>query len=374
MRQMRWWLTGAMVMSAAVAQAQIGVSDGGTPSYGYPIQVPPGIAGMAPKLSLGYGAGGVNGPEGYGWSVQGISIISRCAAIPITDGVRRGVNYAASDKLCLDGQRLIQVDPSTGAVLGASSQVNDAAGLSTGYREFRTEKDTYARVRAYGNANGDATGASGPAYFKVWTKSGQIYEYGASPAAVTHGNNALINVQGKTIAAAWAAARISDTVGNYIDFMYQQRDVAWGSGPSTGPTPGHEWNIAEIQYTGTASQAPTNKVIFTYADRTSDRSEAYHQGTKNVSVALLQSIATYINNSNVQANAPSLGADTNAIKVRTINLAYTNGAVTHRSLLNTITECAGPTASTCLPPTTFTYASGGNDTYVVASNFNLGST
>ena len=58
---------------------------------------------------------------------------------------------------------------------------DDARGLATGFREYRTEKDIYARIRAYGIANGADT--NGPLYFKVWTKSGQIYEYGAAPSA-----------------------------------------------------------------------------------------------------------------------------------------------------------------------------------------------
>ena len=87
--------------------AQLSV-DGGTPSYLYPIAVPPGVAGMAPTLSLAYSASVVNGPVGFGWSLRGLSLISRCAATKAVDGRRSGVNFNAADKLCLDGQRLIQ--------------------------------------------------------------------------------------------------------------------------------------------------------------------------------------------------------------------------------------------------------------------------
>ena len=182
-----------------------------------------------------------------------------------------GVAYAGNDKLCLDGQRLIQTD-AAGAVSGNASNPSPSNPFQTGdslggsgtnaIREYRTEKDTFARIRAYGRAG--ALANNGPAYFRVWTKSGQIYEYGnnANPTS-----NANIVPNGQNVVAGWLVSRISDTLGNFIDFQYEQRDVAWGSGPNSGPNPGHEWNLLEVRYTGTATQAPANRVSFTYEDR-----------------------------------------------------------------------------------------------------------
>ena len=345
------------------AQAQVAVSEGGTPVYSQAISVPPGVAGMSPKLGLFYAGGGVNGPVGHGWSVQGISSITRCPGVVAIDGpaAGRAVTNSPSDKLCLDGQRLIQTDAA--GVVVAFPQANDSLGLSSGFREYRTEKDTFARVRAYGVANGST--ANGPAYFKVWTKSGQIYEYGAGPAADAN-TKALISPYNKTVAVAWAVARISDTSGNYIDFKYEQRDVAWGSGPTAGsPTLGHEWNVSEIQYSG-------NKVIFSYIDRATrtprDSAEAYHQGSKNVSVRLLQGITTYVNEA---GTIPALGAG-GGTPVKTTKLTYENGTVSGRSRVKTIQECAGgPSSTRCLPATSFSYASGGNDAYQASAGFNL---
>jgi hypothetical protein len=108
------------------------------------------------------------------------------------------VGYVAADKLCLDGQRLIQTDDA-GSPL-PFPQVNDALGRGAGaYAEYRTEKDSFARVRAYGHANGDTTGASGPAYFRVWTKAGQVYEYGDGPAKDSN-TRALVSPTGKNVA------------------------------------------------------------------------------------------------------------------------------------------------------------------------------
>uniref|UniRef100_UPI00260E5BE4 FG-GAP-like repeat-containing protein n=1 Tax=Janthinobacterium sp. TaxID=1871054 RepID=UPI00260E5BE4 len=356
------YLAGAVLSIVCLGvQAQgVSVSSSGTPSYAIPIAVPPGIGGMTPNIGLLYSASGVNGPVGYGWSVQGISLITRCAGNKRTDGVARSVEYTGNDKLCLDGQRLIQTDAAGNPV---ANQQGDSLGGAGMVREYRTDKDIYARIRAYG-ANGDP--ANGPAYFKVWTKSGQIYEYGNAPSG------AQINVTNKNILAAWAVSRISDTVGNYIDFRYDQRDVAWGSGPAVGnATLGHEWRLKEILYTGTASQLPANRVVFEYTERpdnprgtAQDRSEAYHQGGKNVSIWRLDKVSTYINWPGNQALKPA-----NAVHVKSLKLDYDNGPVTSRSRLVKLRECADSNITKCLPGTTFTYAAGGGLKYASNETF-----
>ena len=75
------------------AQAQVAVSDGGSPTFGYPISVPPGVAGVTPKLALQYVGSGINGPLGLGWSLQGLSPITRCPASVAIDGLRSNVVY-----------------------------------------------------------------------------------------------------------------------------------------------------------------------------------------------------------------------------------------------------------------------------------------
>ncbi len=118
-------------------QAQVAISDSGTPSYSLPIKVPPGIAGMTPQIGLTYTASNVDGPVGYGWTVQGISAITRCPTNRATDASNIGVQYSAADKLCLDGQRLIRTDY-LGNNANASNN-NDSQGLSgTNWAEYRT--------------------------------------------------------------------------------------------------------------------------------------------------------------------------------------------------------------------------------------------
>lgn len=370
----------ALISQQASHAGQVSVSDGGTPSYSLPISVPPGVAGMAPNIGLLYSGGGVNGPVGYGWTLQGISMITRCPGNKQIDGRVVPVRFSGNDKLCLDGQRLIQTN-ADGVVLSPNSmpfQSGDSLGGSGLVREYRTEKDIYARIRAYGMAGGNP--ANGPAYFKVWTKSGQIYEYGVNSNTTANANivaNAQVDADGNYSAAtrpvttAWPVSRIADTVGNYIDFQYEQRDIAWGS--QTDGRPGHEWNLTEIRYTGTVAQAPMNRVVFEYADRpdtpyqVQDRAEAYHNGAKNVSVRLLQKIHTYINWPAAQASQPA-----GAIRTKTMKLSYDKGLHSGRSRVVSIAECMGSNEQKCLPATTFNYTQGGSLAYSENTNFSNG--
>lgn len=405
-RQLNRLVWGSVLLAVSVpsAIAQVGVTEGGSASYSIPIVAPPGIAGMAPNMGLTYG-GGSNGPVGFGWAISGLSTITRCPQTRGIDGFARGVNFDKNDKLCLDGQRLIQTDvngvPTNGNVTNPSStnifQSNDSLGVSgtvASIREYRTEKDTFARVRAYGSAGNDATGNSGPAYFKVWTKSGQIYEYGASPGADLN-TNALIAAQGKSVAMVWAVSRISDTLGNYIDFKYIQRDSAWGTGPTAGsPQLGREWNLVEIQYTGNGTQVPMNKVVFDYADRVDNpggpqsRAEAYQAGSKNLSIWRLNAVRTYVNWAGPGLGVTAQGsvypaaavAPTNAgnviappataIKVKTVKIGYSTGPNTGRLLVSSIAECVGATETRCTPASTFLYAPGGNQAFQANPKFN----
>lgn len=330
---------------------------------------------MQPSLGLFYSGSTVNGPVGYGWAIQGMSMITRCSGSKLIDKYVPVVSFGVNDKLCLDGQRLLQTDLN-GNVLNNSGtavcpsgtnypfQCGDSSGLGAGsYIEYRTETDSFARIRAYGAAGSVA--GNGPAYFMVWTKSGQIYEYGINSNT---SSNAQINAEGSGVITAWPVSRISDTVGNYIDFQYSQRDVAWGSSTSTG----HEWNLAEIRYTGNVNtgQLPTNKVVFTYADRPNnpggpqDRSEAYHMGSKNLGIQLLQSIVTYIN----WPSASQTTQPATAVAVKNLKLGYQQGTNTNRSLLQTITECTGA-GTICMPPTTFNYSGGSGAVYASLATF-----
>src|SRR5712691_2301331 len=188
-------LSGLIVLSPVQAQTTVAgftpgsfrVTETGAAAYRIPIRVPPGIAGMEPSLALVYNSQAGNGLLGSGWSLEGFSAVARCPRTMAQDAVRGGINYDLNDRYCLDGQRLMLI---AGASYGA-----DGA-------EYRTELETFSKIVSYGIAG------NGPAWFKVWTKEGQVTEYGNTP-------DSQIQAQGKTTVRTWAVNKVSDTSGNY---------------------------------------------------------------------------------------------------------------------------------------------------------------
>jgi len=95
---------------------------------------------MVPSLKLSYSSQNGNGILGMGWSLSGLLSIGRCAQSLAQDGQRGGITYnmtSATDRFCLDGQRLVAV----------SNGTYGADGM-----EYRTEIDAYSRIISHGTA------------------------------------------------------------------------------------------------------------------------------------------------------------------------------------------------------------------------------
>jgi len=108
-----------------------GVS-GGSATYTLPLTIPPGRNGMTPSLSVNYSSKGGNGILGVGWSLSIGSSIYRCPQTIAQDGYSIPVRLDDNtDRLCLDGQRLMLVS-------GTGYFVNGA--------EYRTEQDSFAKI------------------------------------------------------------------------------------------------------------------------------------------------------------------------------------------------------------------------------------
>ncbi|MEQ1593262.1 MAG: RHS repeat-associated core domain-containing protein [Thiobacillaceae bacterium] len=271
------------------------VSESGAASYSIPIAVAPGTAGMEPKLSLNYSSQGGSGIAGTGWSLSGLSAVTRCGNSLIQDGINRGVQYDAKDRFCLDGQRLIVINGGTYGAVGA---------------EYRTEIESFTKVLSYGGVAGD------PQYFKAQTKSGQILEFGNTA-------DSRAEAQGKTQAAAWTVNKISDTVGNYLGFTYTENNA-------TG-----EQRVSRIDYTGNSATglSPYNHIDFSYAARANTAPAVYVAGSMNQLTQRLTAITTWAG----------------TIQARTYTLAY----AAQGDFLASVQECDG--AGTCVNPTTFTW-------------------
>jgi RHS repeat-associated protein len=287
---------------------QFEVGPTGAATYSIPIIVPPGTAGLAPSLSLNYSSQSGNGIVGFGWSLGGLPSITRCPQTYAQDGVHGSVNYDSNDRYCLDGQRLVKVGGSGG--YGAANS------------EYRTEIDSFSKVIAH---NPDDT----TRWFEVHTKSGQVLELGNSsdsriiPVPVA-GHAAF------TVARAWLANKISDTVGNYLTVTY------------VNDTGNGQYYPDHILYTANdaAGVGAYNSVYFKYG--TSDRGDItplYHAGSVMKTTKLLSDIKTYTNTTGTGA-------------VTDYKLAYQLGNASF-SQLTSVQRCDG--SGLCLPATTFTW-------------------
>lgn len=287
----------AATSNVGATPGSFGVQPSGAASYSIPITVPPGTAGMQPNLSLNYSSQGRSGGlYGTGVSLGGLSAIYRCPETNAQDGVYGLIGFNTDDRFCMDGQRLIVNTGDYGA--------NNS--------EYRTETETFTRIRSYGSAG------TGPAYFTVWTKGGEVKEYGVT-------TDSRIEAQGKTTVMVWALNKITDKAGNYLTVSYNEDN-----------TVGQYWP-SRIDYSGNAiaGTLPTHSVQFTNFVRP-DITSAYQAGSMIKSTMLISDIKTYANGT----------------LVKDYKLGYAQGSATLASHLANVTECAGNASPmVCLAPT-----------------------
>ena len=298
-------VTVAQANLVASTPGEFSVSSTGAASYSVPIVVPPGTAGVEPKLSLNYSSQGRNGLLGVGWSIGGLSVLHRCPANLVKDGFIDGIDFDDNDRFCLDGQPLIAINGTYGA--------NNT--------EYRTEINNFSKIISYGSTG------NGPSYFKVWTKSGEIMEYGNT-------SNSLINpplASGTTQADAicWLLNKVIDTVGNYMTVTYFEDTSTGENYPD------------RIDYTGNTGLTPYNSVEFTYETRT-DTSTRYLAGLQLDSTKRLKTITSKQGQT--------------VIRSYPLTYSYTNS--TGSSVLQTLSECDD--VNNCTIPTNFTMQSGQN--------------
>jgi hypothetical protein len=277
---------GAVPSAVAVVTTghQFAVSESGAATITIPIQVPRGIAGMEPQLSLNYSSGSGNGLLGVGWTLAGPSAITRCPKTVLFDnGVRGAVTFTNGDRFCLDGQRLEAVDPNR----------NNDTNYGASGTEYRTERDSLSRIIAQGSF---ASGA--PLSFEVRTKSGLKMYFGlsANSRVMTNRTAAL----GPNTVNRWMLQRIADRNDNYVEFVYCGGEVR-GDLTCTNEEGTSTWSGSKvlhyIQYTNRAASGPLDGalvVAFRYEHRP-DQVQGFHAGSASRQTQRLAKIETYRN-------------------------------------------------------------------------------
>lgn len=180
----------------------------GGASYSIPIQVPEGIGGIQPNLSVVYNSQSGNGLLGWGWTLGGLSAITRVGQTLYHDNNLKGVDFN-NDRFSLDGQRLMVVNGLPDGADGA---------------EYRTEIDQMAKIVSY---SCDTT--FGPAYFKVWYSNGNIAYYGSK-------RHSRIGLQQRNDVCIWLLDSVVDRNGNYMSYRYCRG--------------GANYFLTDIRYTG----------------------------------------------------------------------------------------------------------------------------
>jgi RHS repeat-associated protein len=227
----------------------VGVTATGAASYQIPVEIPKGIAGLEPDVSIGYNSQGGNGLAGYGWNLSASSVISRSGKTFYYDNAADAPQLNNTDNIMLDGRRMI--------LISGQNLVNGA--------RYRLEYDPATDI---------AYKVIGSYYcFSVRTKDGSTREYGSTATSniQTSGGSTLF----------WLLSKITDKNGNTITFDY---DVIANNG---------EFYPSEINYVGNRS------IQFAYETR-NDKQKSYFAGVAVNRNKRLEKISTYIGQTRIK--------------------------------------------------------------------------
>lgn len=304
-------------------QGSFQATDAGAATYSIPFILPPGTAGLQPKIGLSYSSQSGNSFVGFGWNLTGLSVISRSTKTRAQDetsdinqqtkAVELGINYSNNkDRFSLDGERLVLAPESinTQAIFDANYGANTTV--------YNTEQNNFTRVQFFTNSSGSSS------YFIAETKSGLKFEYGRTTSSRVMNSN---EDPDKYVVIQWLVNKIEDKKGNYMTFTYTQDAI-------TG-----EVLPARIDYTGnaTAGLATYNRIDFEYiTHNTPNTAYGIRFQTANQFTKLLKSVKIYYQNT----------------LLREYSLSHSLNNQTY--LLSQVQECDG--AGTCFKPTTFQWS------------------
>ncbi|MDQ7049253.1 MAG: SpvB/TcaC N-terminal domain-containing protein [Enterobacterales bacterium] len=281
---------------------QFRVSESGQVNYSVSFSAVPGRGGITPQLGLSYSSQGGNGVVGLGWNITGLSAIGRCRQTWEQDGLNKAVDLTASDRFCLDGQRLMVVAGDYGAV-GA---------------QYRTEIDSQVEVFAIGGSLGN------PDHFEVYAKDGSLTTYGDSVDSKIYSNSAASN----NLITNWVKSQFTDNprLASPNGYSYTYETDATTS----------EFVLTRVDYSG----AQANSVVFNYDSTRPDKSNGWSAtGARFATSKRLAQVETLAGNS----------------VIRRYRLTYDNSGIAQLSRLATLKECAVNNlgSEVCLKPTTF---------------------
>ena len=296
-------------------QGSFSVSDDGAAQYSLPIWAPAGRGKVAPQLALSYSSRGGNSSVGVGWSLDGLPSVARCPRNLSIDGGSDALRFDGPGPLCIGDQRLI------------------AAGGSAEARQYRTEREAFARIVGY-----DAAADGVPDYFRIWAKEGQILTLGQttdSRLTVYRLKEGHDRDSTTRVTLSWAVNKVEDRNGNASTVEYARDE---------GDADGSWWadlRPSVIRYD------PNRRVAFGYEPRP-DPIDGFAGGVHTRSAQRLKTILVF--------GGPVGGT---AERLREYRLSYQDDSITGRSLLTEIKECDGE--GVCKLPLPLSYSKGSKE-------------
>lgn len=210
----------APVSSAGPTVGQLDVSSTGAATYMVPITLPPGIGNMVPQIALTYNSQGGNGVVGLGWSISGLSAITRIPTTTFHDNKVGAVSFNSNDRFALDGQRLL---------LKSGTYGSDGA-------EYQTEN--YSNIKIISRGVSPFGVSYGPAYFEIFYPDGSKAVYGGT--------------NGSRTTTSFALTYMENSLGARINYTYSISD--------------NTFIVTEIAYGNLGANQTLNKVNFNYSE------------------------------------------------------------------------------------------------------------
>jgi RHS repeat-associated protein len=301
--------------------AEFEVGEMGTPVYSIPVEVPPGIDGVQPGLSLEYSAITSNGVLGMGWNLKGLTVIKRTGRTIPEDGIKGGINLDSNDRFEINGQRLVAYKDSSGNSLSSLASRNAAYGKNG--VEYRTLIESGIRIFSYGNSG------YGPSSFMAYGKDGSITEF-----SITSKASSATTVK---IPFVWGATKVNDRNGNYVSLSYLRDSLNGTSIPF------------QIVYTGNTSGnlLPQRMVEFIPEDRP-DTIFNNLGGREIINYHRIKEINTY-----VDQDGDGMNINIPVNLVHRYRIRYDNSTISGRSRIRSLTLYDNLGDS--LPGTTFSW-------------------
>jgi hypothetical protein len=223
---------------------QLAVNGRGAAVYSVPLDIPVGLGGLTPSLSLTYNSQNRAGLAGVGWTLSGLPAITICQPTVAQDGKGGAVSVLRAKpgkiQFCLDGERLI---PIVGAA-GASGT------------EYRTERDQFLRIKSMATDPDGSYGGEAPLSFDVQTRDGLTMKFGEDLYSYGYGHTRR----------KWSLNRVTDQNNNYYKITYLKstgkalEDLPYSDGVQYPSRIDYSGNVANLDGT-------KRSIVFSYTSK-----------------------------------------------------------------------------------------------------------